>query len=60
MLIKIAEFHEAEKKYRDAIAEFEKALALIAAMDGEEKIEKFVGYVEFLEGEIGRLTKITG
>ncbi len=55
MLTKIAEFYESERKYNNAIAEFEKALALIVAMDGEEKIGNFDGYVEFFEGEIGRL-----
>ncbi len=52
MMWKIAEFYLAEGEKGKAVEETERALRLISAMDGEEKIGRFDNYVEFFKKKI--------
>ena len=55
MMQKIAECYEADGKPNAAAAEIERALALIAAMEEEEKIRGFSNYIDFFEKELNRI-----
>ncbi len=55
MMQKIAECYEADGKSADAAAEIERALALVKAMDGEEKVQNFSNYTAFFEKELRRI-----
>ena len=55
MMQKIAECYKDEGNSADAAAEIERALALIAAMDGEEKIRNFSNYADYFEKELRRI-----
>lgn len=56
MMWKMAECFETENKKDKAIAETQRALALISALKDEEEIEElFLNYVEFFEKQIARL-----
>lgn len=52
MMWKIAEFYLDEGEKEKAVEETERALKLLAAMDGEEKIGRFDNYVEFFMKKI--------
>lgn len=52
MMWKIAEYYTDKGDKERAIEETQRALRLISAMDGEEKIERFDNYVEFFEKQI--------
>ncbi|MBR3780848.1 MAG: helix-turn-helix domain-containing protein [Clostridia bacterium] len=52
MMWKIAEFYRDEGEKEKAIEETKRALRLISAMDGEEKISRFDNYVEFFKKKI--------
>lgn len=52
MMWKIAEYYRDNGDKERAIEETRRALRLISAMDGEEKIERFDNYVEFFEKQI--------
>ena len=58
MMSKISEYHEGEGKNEKAIAELEKALALISALKDEEKINEFyLNYAEYFKRRIDHLQK---
>ncbi len=52
MMWKIAEYYLSEGKKEKAVEETERALKLLAAMEGEEKIGRFDNYVEFYNKKI--------
>lgn len=52
MMWKIAEFYRDEGKIEKAAEETERALKLLAAMEGEEKIGRFDSYVAFYKKKI--------
>lgn len=52
MMWKIAEYYRDNGDKETAVAETERALHLISAMDGEEKIGRFENYVEFFKKQI--------
>lgn len=58
MMWKIAEYYEADGKPQKAIAETERALALISALQDEEKINDFLNYADFFKKQICRLKEI--
>lgn len=55
MMWKIAEYHRDENDNKNAIEETERALKLIKALDGEEKIRRFDNYVEYFTKQIEAL-----
>ena len=55
MMQKIAEYYESEKQTDKAIAETERALALIAAISDEEKLQYFANYISFFERRLAGL-----
>ena len=55
MMQKIAACYKDEGNSAAAAAEIERALALIAAMEGEEKIRNFSNYADFFEKELQRI-----
>lgn len=55
MMQKLAECYEADGKTDEAAIETERVLALIAAMDKEEKILNFSNYVSFFEKQLHRI-----
>ena len=55
MMQKIAECYKDEGNSADAAAEIERALALVKAMDGEEKVQNFSNYTAFFEKELRRI-----
>lgn len=52
MIWKIAEYYRDEGNIKQAIEETSRALKLIEAMSGEEKIDRFENYVEYLTKQI--------
>lgn len=52
MMWKIAEYYRDEGDKEKAVDETERALKLLAAMEGEEKIGRFDNYVEFFKKKI--------
>ena len=52
---KIEECYEADGKPNAAAAEIERALALVKAMDGEEKVQNFSNYTVSFEKELRRI-----
>lgn len=52
MMWKIAEYYLSEGKKEKAVEETERALKLLAALEGEEKIGRFDNYVEFYKKKI--------
>lgn len=52
MMWKLAEFYRDEGDKAKAVEETERALKLIEAMHGEEKIERFDNYVEYFKKQI--------
>lgn len=52
MMWKIAEFYRDEGEKEKAVAETERALKLLTALEGEEKIGRFDNYVEFFKKKI--------
>ncbi len=52
MMWKIAEYYRDEGSAEQAVAETERALRLISAMEGEEKIDRFDNYVEFFKKQM--------
>lgn len=57
MMWKIAEFYRDTGKTSKAIIETERALNLISAMSGEEKIDRFESYVEYFNKQIEIMSK---
>ena len=57
MMQKIAECYEADGNPTAAAGEIERALALIEAMDGEEKIRNFSNYADFFKRELQQIRK---
>ena len=57
MMDKITEYLEAQQDYSGALAEAKRAKALIEAMDGEESIKNFSGYLASIEEQIAHLSK---
>ena len=55
MMWKIAEVYEAQGNTEKAITETEKALSLIAALDGDDKIENFAGYRSYFNKQLERM-----
>ena len=55
MMDKMAECYEADGKTEEAAAETERALGLIAALKGEEKIDRFSNYAAFFRKRLGKL-----
>lgn len=55
MMWKIAEFYRDEGEKDKAIEETERALKLIKAMDGEEKIGRFDNYVEYFNRQTDKM-----
>lgn len=58
MMYKIAECYEADGKREQAATEIERALALISALQGEEKIEDFMHYAAFFKKQLGELKTV--
>lgn len=54
---KIAEYYRDGGETEKAIAETQRALALISAMAGEEKIDRFNSYVEYFNSQIKLMSK---
>ncbi len=52
MMWKIAEYYRDEGEKEKAVEETKRALRLISAMDGEEKIDRFDNYVEFFKKKL--------
>ena len=52
MMWKIAEFYRDEGESEKAVSETERALCLLSAMNGEEKIGRFDNYTEFFKKKI--------
>ncbi|MBQ7120722.1 MAG: helix-turn-helix transcriptional regulator [Clostridia bacterium] len=57
MMWKIAEYYRDGGETEKAIAETQRALALISAMAGEEKIDRFNSYVEYFNSQIELMSK---
>lgn len=57
MMWKLAEFYRDEGEKEKAIAETERALKLINALEGEEKIDRFNNYVKYFTNQIKKLKK---
>lgn len=57
MMWKLAEFYRDEGKKEKAIAETERALRLIDALEGEEKIDRFYNYVDYFTKQLEKLKK---
>lgn len=57
MMWKIAEYYRDIGETDKAISETQRALALISAMDGEEKINRFENYVEYFNKQIELMSK---
>ncbi len=57
MMGKITESLEEEQDHVGALAEAKRAKALIAAMKGDEKIDRFCKYAEAIDEQISRLSK---
>ena len=56
MMSKIAEYYEGEGEKENAVAELEKALALISALKDEDKIrELYLSYAEYFKRRISKL-----
>ena len=55
MMWKLAEFYRDEGEKEKAIAETERALKLIDALEGEEKIDRFYNYVEYFSKQLNKL-----
>lgn len=55
MMWKLAEYYRDEGDNAKAIEETERALKLIKAMDGEEKISRFDNYVEYFNRQIEKM-----
>lgn len=55
MMWKIAEVFEAQGSTKQAIAETERALSLIAALDEEDKIENFSNYKSYFKQQLERM-----
>ncbi|MBE6771342.1 MAG: helix-turn-helix transcriptional regulator [Ruminococcaceae bacterium] len=55
MMWKIAEFYIDKGEKDKAINETQRALRLISAMDGDEKIERFDNYIEFFTKQISKI-----
>ncbi len=58
MMWKLAEFYRDEGDKAKAVEETERALKLIEAMHGEEKIERFDNYVEYFKKQIEKMKTI--
>ena len=52
MMWKLAEFYRDKGDKAKAVEETERALKLIEAMNGEEKIERFYNYVDYFKEQI--------
>ena len=52
MMWKIAEFYRDKGEKEKAVAETERALKLLYALDGDDKIDRFNGYVEYFKKQI--------
>lgn len=59
MIQKIAESYEEAGKNKEAICETERGLKLIAALEGEPKIDRFANYRDFFKRQIERLSKVS-
>lgn len=57
MMWKLAEYYRDEGKTEKAIAETERALKLIEALEGEEKIERFDNYVEYFTKQLKKMSQ---
>lgn len=57
MMWKLAECYEEDGKTEKAIMETKRALALIDALSGEEKISRFSNYADFYREQIKRMEK---
>lgn len=57
MMWKIAEYYRDIGDTDNAISETQRALSLISAMDGEEKIDRFGNYVEYFNKQIELMSK---
>ncbi len=55
MMWKIAEYYEDEGKTKKAIAETEKALALISVLSNDTEITRFQNYIDFFNGHLERM-----
>ena len=55
MMWKLAEYYRDKGEKSKAVEETERALKLIKAMDGEEKIGRFDNYVEYFKKQLDRL-----
>ncbi len=58
MMQKIAEYYRSEDKIGQAIGELERAIALITALEGEEKISLYSKYITFFQGEIDQMKEL--
>lgn len=57
MMWKIAEFYRDKGEIENAITETERALRLITALNGEEKINRFDNYVEYFSKQIKKMSE---
>lgn len=55
MMWKLAEYYRDKGDRENAVKETERALKLIEAMDGEEKISRFDNYVEYFNNQIDKM-----
>lgn len=58
MMWKIAEVYEAQGDTEKAIAETEKALSLIAVLDGDDKIANFSSYRSYFNNQLERMRRV--